>query len=233
MASPLVEAHIEGERRLRAAIAAAVERVWRNLGGWNAGDAERFAASVAPLVSTGQRASVALTDAYLAQAVGRQPLGVPTGELIGPAVRNGAAPEEVYRRPFVTLWSALADHKPFDDAFAKALHRAKSTAALDVQLSMRATAGFVNDADPAMFGFRRVADGGACPFCRVVDGAYVKDGTAMPLHNHCGCGLEPLTEPHALAVELPSGVAVHQHGELGAVLTDPAHDFTAAAQALS
>jgi hypothetical protein len=50
----------------------------------------------------------------------------------------------------------------------------------------------------------------------------------MPLHNHCGCSLEPVLDD-VTPTPLPEGVAVHEHGELGLVLGDPAHDFTSAA----
>lgn len=233
MASPLADAHIEAERRLRVATVAVVERLWNGLGSWNESDAERWVSQVVPVVLTAQRTSVSLTDAYLARAMGRRPLGVGGAELIGAGVRNGASPETVYHRPFVTLWSALAGGRPFEDALASGLARASSTAAMDVQLSMRGAANAVNAADPEMYGFERVADGAACAFCQEVDGAFVKSGDAMALHNNCGCSLEPLTAPRSGPAGLPPGVAVHEHGELGAVLTDPAHDFTTAAEALS
>lgn len=42
-------------------------------------------------------------------------------------------------------------------------------------------------------GFQRVADPGACEFCQEVDGAYLKADDVMPLHNNCGCSVEPIT----------------------------------------
>lgn len=233
MASPQARAHIEAQRRLRSTVASAAVNAWRGLPGWDRTDIERFTAYVVPLVLTGQRTSVALTNAYLARYLQRAPLGIPVGELLGAGVRNGVAPQEVYSRPFVTLWSGLQEGKPFEDAFRAAQARVESTAAMDVQLSMRATFDAAEKRDERIFGYERVADGGACAFCLEVDGAFVKSGDAMALHNNCGCSLEPLTEPYDGAVELPPGVAVHEHGELGAVLADPAHSFTDAAQALS
>ena len=109
------------------------------------------------------------------------------------------------------------------------LARATSTAAMDVQLAARATFGAVQEADDGVYGYQRVADGDACEFCQAVDGAYVKSGDAMALHNNCGCSLEPLTVPHPRAARLPDGVAVHEHGELGPMLGDAAHDFTSLA----
>jgi hypothetical protein len=219
-------------RRLRVATVAAVERVWRSLGGYDEVDVGTWLVTVVPLILAAQRLSVRLTDAYLARAMERRPLGLDPTDLIGAAVRNGTTPEVVYRRPFVTMWKDLGEQKLWQEAFDAALARAQAAAAIDTQLSMRATADAVNEADPNMFGFRRAVDVDPCKFCRLVDGAYVKSANAMPLHNHCGCSLEPLTKPHPRAAFLPSGVAVHEHGELGSILVDPAHDFTTKAEAL-
>lgn len=210
-----------------------VERVWRGLPGHDRYDIDGWLEQVLPVVLSAQRASVALTEGYLAQSLERQPIGVDVEALIGSNVRNGTTPEEVYQRPFVTLWSGLKEGSMFEDAYDKALDRAKSSAATDVQLSMRATASAVQEADPGFFGFKRKADPDACTFCQLVDGAYVKRADAMPLHPFCGCGLEVLTQPHPHAALLPNGVAVHEHGELGPILADPAHDFTTASEALA
>jgi hypothetical protein len=233
MPSPLTNAHIEAQSRLRGAASEAVWRIWQTLPGHNRENVDEWLSKVVPVVLAAQRQSVSLTEAFLARSLERQPIGIDPSTVIGAAVRNGTPPETVYERPFVTVWSALGSGTAFPDALSSGLSRATSTAAMDVQLSMRATANAVQEADPNLYGFTRAADPGACAFCAEIDGAYVKSADAMPLHNHCGCGLEPLTSPHPRAASLPSGVAVHKHGELGPVLTDPAHDFTTASQALA
>lgn len=202
-------------------------RIWDDLPGYDRRNIDEWLSKVLPVIATSQRASGNLTEAYLARALERQPFGI-----VADYPRNGASPDEVYQRPFVTLWSKLGEGLLYADAVSAGLARATSTAAMDVQMAMRSTAGAVQSVDDGIYGYQRVADGGACNFCLEVDGAFVKDGGAMPLHNHCGCGLEPLTSPRRPA-PTPSTVAVHEHGELGPVLTDPAHDFTSAAQALA
>lgn len=231
MASALADAHIEAERRLRLLIVGQVEQLWTGLGSYNEGDEDRWLSHVLPLVDAGQRASVALTDGYLARALERQPFGLDQDKLIG-AVRNGTPPEEVYRRPFVTVWSALSAGSLYDDAVHSGMARAAELARFDVQGAMRATAAAVQGADDGIFGYQRIADGGACDYCAEIDGAYVKFADAMALHPGCGCGLEPLTAPHPRAAKLPSGVAVHQHGEMGAYLGSSEHSFTTEREAL-
>lgn len=233
MATPLALAHIEAQRRLREAAKQGLTRIWQALPGYDRANVDQWLAECLPLVESAQRASVTLTQSYLARSIERPPVGVDPGELIGAAVRGGTPPKEVYQRPFIATWADLAAGKIWQEAVNAGLARAISTAATDVQLSMRATANAVQEADDGIFGYERVADGDACTFCSEVDGAYTKSADAAPLHPGCGCGLEPLTAPHPRSTTLPSGVAVHQHGELGPVLTAPDQHFTTESQALA
>lgn len=236
MANRLTEAHLEGERRLREVSSRSVADAWRALPGYDRENVPEFLERALPAVRAAVRSSVTLTAAYLARAREEQPAAFDI-EAIVAGLRNGVPLEEVYARPFVTVWTALEAGALWADAVESGLARAMSTAAMDPQLAMRDTAMRLDNG----YGYRRVANSGACEFCLQVNGAYVKGNEyAMALHNHCGCSLEPLTEPHEGAVFLPDGtqvrqyaygplnskVAVHQHGELGAVLTDPSQNFT-------
>lgn len=224
MASPLAEAHIEAERRLRVLLTGAVAGIWRGLRGYDERNVDEWLSRVLPLVLAGQRASISLTEAYLARVLERQPLGIDAGSVIR-EVRAGTTAEEAYRRPFVTLWWKLSEGLLFADASAAALARAQGMAAFDVQAAMARTARTVGEADFRIQRFRRVADANACAFCQALDGSILGSADAMPLHNHCGCGIEPLTEPQAIT-KPPPDVAIREHDELGPVLADPAHEFT-------
>lgn len=246
MPAALASAHMEGQARLRRLVEQALAASWNGLPGHDRENLDEWLSKAVPAVAQAQRASAALTDAYIAQAMGRGPIGIDPSEVIGAAVRNGADPVEVYERPFITLWGGLGKDLAYEDAAAKALARATSTGAMDVQLTMRASAEHIDTADRNLFGYRRVANPTACKFCKEVDGAYVKGslGFVLALHNGCGCGLEVLKEPHDLARLLPDGtpadpqererlgypavpnVAIAEHGELGPVLVDPSHHFT-------
>lgn len=223
----LSEAHILLQERLRSVTTAAVAAAWTALSGYDEEDVDPFVEQVAGLVLLAQARAVALTDAYLARALGRGPLGLVASDLSGAAVRNGTTPEQEWRRPFVTVWTALGKGSLYEAAVATGLARAKGMAAADVQLSHRAAYGATMRADPKIKGFQRVADSGACDFCNSVNGAFVKSASAMALHNGCGCGLRPVLREVA-ASPVPETVAEHEHGEMGLVLTDPAHGFTAA-----
>jgi hypothetical protein len=237
----LVRAHIEIEQRLQAASSAQIASVWWQLGSWRDEDVERFLSRAMPITKAAQRQSVIATNAYVAAYLKQAPKGVPVEKVLS-NVRNGVPSEEVYARPFKTLWTRLGNSETFESAMAAAMQQLNASATMDPQLAMRETADWLDRNDTGFYGYTRVADPGACAFCLEVDGAYVKadEGFVMALHNGCGCGLEPNEDPHEGAVFLPDGteirdyqygplndnVAVREHSELGPMLADPNHQFT-------
>ncbi len=198
MPSTLVLAQIEGQRRLRLAATTGVTRIWNSLPAHDRANIDQWLSQVLPLMSAAQRQSVALTNAYIARAIERQPLALDVAALTGAGARNGTPPAQVYARPFVTLWSGLKEGKRWNEAAAVALDRATATAAMDVQLSMAQTAQAIGTADPQIQRWQRVADGSACDFCLEVDGAILNSGDALPLHNHCVTGETLVSAPGTL-----------------------------------
>lgn len=241
------DAQITAQARLREIIVRAVQNAWDSLGSYDNADVRRFLSFVVPMIVAGQRQAVSLSDAYVARVLNRAPLGVDPAPVIA-ALRGGTPPQTVYRRPFVTVWSDLAAGKPYEDAVHAGGARAQASAAMDVQLAHRAGMQAVQDADPSIYGFARKADPDACPYCTLLDGAYVKRADALAMHARCGCALEVLTGPHPRAARLPdgrkvselrpqdepqAGVTVFDHGEYGATVGDPEHDHLTEAQALN
>lgn len=236
-AKTLAAAHIRAEKAIRDAAANAVAGIWKDLPGHDRENVDEWLSRVLPVITASQRRSAGVTDAFLAQAVGRRPLGVPPGDVVGAAARNGASPEDVYTRPFVTLWTALKVGDDFPDAMNAGLARATSTAATDVQLAMRETLRVVGGEDDHILGYSREPDGEACDFCVLVSGQRYTTDQLMPIHNHCGCGVTPITAANRgsftgrpegdLSVTRDGLTAeVRDHGELGPVLVNAAHDFT-------
>lgn len=248
---------------VRKRVSSRVDRSWRDLGSWRDDDVARFQARVLPVVAAGQRRTVALTDAYLARAARTRPVGLVADDLIGAAVRNGTDPATVYARPFVQLWSALAAGSQFADALNAAGARAAASSAMDVSLTMRASAQAFTDQAPAEakpWRWVRVPSGESCALCVVASTQLYRTPDLLALHDNCDCGVEPVsqdtekaardrnrellnrlksqdsyTTKHAelrhLRVDEDGNFivpepAVQEHGELGLVLTDSAHDFT-------
>jgi hypothetical protein len=242
-----VDAQITAQARLRDAARRGVVQAWNSLGSYDEQDVSRWLALVVPFLLAVQRMSVTVTDAYVARALGRPPLGLDPLPVID-AVRGDTRIPDVYRRPFVTVWSELKIGKEYEEAVAIGLDRAEASVATDVQLAQRGAMQAIQDADPTIFGYARKADPGACPYCVLLDGAYVLRADALAMHPRCGCSLEPLTGPHPRAAHLPdgrsitelrrqdeplAGVTVFDHGEYGPTLGDPEHDHLTSAEALA
>lgn len=235
MASPLAEANITAKLRLQQIIASVVATAWRGLPHYNREQVDEFLTAVLPITAAANQQAVSLTEAFLAQSLNRQPLGLNPSEIVA-GIRNGTTPEQVYERSFVAVWSALKRGTPWEQAVKLGMDRATSAAATDVQLSFTHTLRAVGTLDDRIGSFERVPDAGACDFCRAAAQQRYHTGDLMPLHNHCGCGVEPISEPAGRAPTRFTGpggvdVAVHDHGELGPVLTDANDHFTGQAAA--
>lgn len=222
--SALTDAHITGQARIRAQVVAYLTALWQSYGSYNEPQADEFSTTAAVAVVAAQRTSVALTNAFIGRMLGTGPIGIDAGAVVS-RLRGDTTPEQVYRRPFQTVWTDLSKGRPYEDAVHAGLSRAKATAEMDVQLAHFAGYQAVQDAEPRIKGYRRVPDGGACAYCRKIAGAFVKRADASPLHARCGCGLRPELEEHPVT-PLPDGVAVHEHGETGLQIGSDSHNFT-------
>lgn len=229
--SPEVAAYIAAQASLRARAGAAMAARWASLPAYNREDVPAFLRLAVPLTLATQRASVAITTAFLARRLGVPQFGINPADVV---IRNGVPPEEVYSRPFVNVWSDLKDGKAYEDAVASGLHRATSAVQMDAQLANFATLPVAARQEPRILGYRRVPDPGACAFCLLIAGRRYTTEHLQPVHNHCGCGVDVITAENRgdftgkpeNDLDLPAGVAVAEHGELGPLLVDPAETFT-------
>jgi hypothetical protein len=159
----LAEAHIVLQAKLRGLTATAVARCLGVAPGPQPPERRRVAHEGAADRLGAQRQSVHLTEAYLARALERQPIGVDVQKLIGAERPQRREAGGRLRRPFITdLGRPEGAARRWLDALHAGGARATSTAAMDVQLSMRATLVRDRQADDAIVGYRRVPDGGAC-----------------------------------------------------------------------
>ncbi len=188
---------------------------------------------------------MSLTVAYLKRRIGGNVPPVDIAAVTDAAARNGTALADVYRRPFVTVWAALAAGTDWSMAVAAGGARARSAADTDVQLAFRASAREIMDRDSRVVGYMRVPSGNACELCLMASTQRYRTGDLMPIHNHCGCDVEPILgdrDPgHVIdrelldALKVEDAVAarelvrerlgVEDHGELGPVLTVAGQHF--------
>lgn len=191
MASRLAEAHLLAQQRNREATVRAVGAIWRGLGSYDRSDIRRFTEAADPVVEAGQRRAIALGAAFVGKVVEDEPPQIDPEEVI-PYIRRGTPKEEVRRRPFKRTWKALKDGKEWSQAVDQGYEIATVTAGMDVTLSMRDGMSIVMLREPRIWGYQRVPDGGACDFCLLASTQRYTRQTLMPLHDRCGCGVEPI-----------------------------------------
>jgi hypothetical protein len=221
-------------RKTRDAVANAVRHHWQSLPAYRDEQVEPFVKRVVPLVEAGQRRAISLTDAYMSHVLKERPIGLQFDSLIGASARNGVDPATVYARPFTTVWTSI-ERLGFEAAVVKGLDRLMSTAEMDVALSARDASKAFGMASSRVAGFMRVADPGCCDFCQSINGVRVAREDAAPLHNRCGCTVEPIEvgSPQAsgdFTSFAPGAVfgdtQIEFHGELGPVITNKHNHFT-------
>lgn len=223
----------------RARLVAVVERAWSSLDEIRTEDVERFASLVAPAVAGAQRSVAALTDSHLAAleaaalGIPARPVGVPF-ELVSSETIRGVSSEVVYARAGVAVWTALAAGVPFTEARERGLERARIAAVTDVQLAKTHAARHVLGERDNVVGYRRVPEANACELCLGASDRRYRTGDLLPIHARCDCDVEPIfgdRDPGPTRdVDLDDAEPfdVHQHDELGPVLTADGDDFTRA-----
>ena len=102
-------------------------------------------------------------------------------------------------------------------------------------MAMRDRLTAVGEADDNIWGYERVANPGACPFCQELNGAQFRTADPMSIHPSCGCGVEPIVYTRGAAnrgnakifesqpMNRPPAdkVTIRSHGELGPTIVDP------------
>lgn len=153
-------------------------------------DAAPFIAQAVPLVEGAQLTVARLVDGYTATVAGSKPVGLVASEVTD--LRIGTTTADVYRRPFETLWSALADDKPLDVAVKAGADRLAVIAQTDVILAQRQAMATVADQSPRIVGYRRTLTGKGCVLCAVASTQRYRSDDLMPIHDRCDCGVAPI-----------------------------------------
>lgn len=244
-------------RQVRDRVERFARTVWSGLETVHDADVDRLIRTVVPVVEGGKRTVATLTDAYLA-AVATELLGTPVhpsgvdlAKVAGAATR-GVPPEEVYRRPAVTVWTALAAGTTFAAAKDQGLNRLLSLAATDLQLAKTGTAREVLSRDGRATGFQRILTGAEnCPLCVLASTQTYGKEDLLPIHPRCDCDVGPLYDDQDFGQIVSADdlddlnnsaaefigtdsidrsdhrrVAVREHGEYGATLSWRDQKFT-------
>ena len=254
---------IAGNSRIGSALVNNTGQVARtafeNLGSWRDSDVDRYIKLLSPTLNgakrQGAKSSVAF---YRAMAnLDNQAWTAPaiTGaDLTTQALRNGVTTSQVYRRPFVDVYTALSQGKDMSQAIELGASRAESLASTEVQLARRNAGLKARNSNDRIVGYIRTLTGAEnCALCYVASTQRYTRGELMPIHPGCDCGEMPIygnQDPGQVIDEARleathdsiaqrfgssdrSGrdidyrsIKIQQNGELGPVLTIRGQGFT-------
>lgn len=179
---------------LRTRLLAFVTAVFHGLGNYRDADAAAFVEQVLPTVLGAQAQMGALTDAYLSQTLTGMlgtavaPVGVDLPEQL-----RGVPPEDVYARPFNTVYTALGEGKSMTQAVTEGTARLESVTSTDLQLARTTAAQQVGQATPGFHYYRRVLRGSFnCGLCTIAATQRYSKARLMPIHPGCDCGIAPI-----------------------------------------
>lgn len=168
--------------------------LWNGLGSWRDADIDRFVSLIVPRVLAGQVTIARLTDTYLARVLEVAPLG--TVDVA--TLRNGVTPDEVYRRPATSMYTALASGATFTDALKTGADRLVNLVLTDAQLAMQHQARRTLLGSSGADAFRRTLTGREnCALCMIASTQRYWKGDLLPIHPACDCGVEPLAPGEA------------------------------------
>lgn len=233
--------------------------IFSNLGSWRDEDFEKFFDLASTTMNGAALQAARLQVAFYQQMASLRGELFVTPQLLSKdytteVLRNGASPREVYRRPFVDLYTALAQGKTMTEAIQAGANRISSIASTDVQLARR-NAGFgARSRNGRIVGYARTLTGAEnCALCYLASTQRYTRNDLLPIHPGCDCGEMPIygdqdpgqvidelrLEATHEAVEERFGVsdrsgraidyrqiAIREHGEIGPMLTVADQDFT-------
>lgn len=226
-------------KQTREAVRMQLEQHYRAMPSLRDDEAKGFVQQAVRIVQAGQARAVALTSAHMSGQVGMtKPLPLDTSKIVA-GIRQGVDAHDVYMRPIISARAAI-EKDGFAQAFTKGLARLLATAEMDVAMSARdASVAFGQDDSTGVIGWIRVAEPSCCDFCQEIDGAKIFVDDPAPLHNNCGCTVDPImgrgkTREREDWVNVSDGaqfdnVEIRQHGEMGPLITDKNDNFTSEA----
>lgn len=256
MSTPTPEQVVRGHQAAVAAVRARVlsfaRIAWAAQGSYRDADVDRLVSLIVPRVLAGQVQVAQLTAVYIATLTGTAAAVVDRAVVLN---GRGVEPSEVYRRPAVEVYTALAGGKSFADAVKAGGLRLLSLIGTDMQMaSVRQARESMGAA--RVVGFRRVLTGREnCALCTLAATQRYHRESLMPIHPGCDCTVAPIlghSDPghvlnrdavdaiHAQVFDQTGTadlggratdyrkVTVHEHGEYGPTLAWDGQHFDAA-----
>jgi hypothetical protein len=216
--------------------------MFENTESWDADGAQQFSDQSSVIMDGAQNLMTDIVDTFMTDILNeiRGTHSGPKGVRFEPNLR-GVPSREVYKRPYVEVWSGLKDGLLFEDAKQNGLNRLAEIADDDLSLAYRTGAQKSMVANK-ITKFRRVvrpelSKGGTCPLCHLASGNTYNRSTLLPIHTHCRCAVMPIVgtdDPGSRlnsedlgSLEVPKEEPViRNHGELGPILQVAGQHFT-------
>lgn len=163
------------------------DRLWFGMGSYRDGDIDRLVALIAPHVQAGQIQVANLTEAYF-QRVGAK-AGIDVTYVTG---GRGVPVDDVYRRPAVSLYTALSEGAPMALAVEEGGHRLASLISTDLQMAkVRQAQRSLSSA--GITAFMRVLTGNEnCALCTIASTQRYWTKDLSPIHPGCDCSVDVL-----------------------------------------
>lgn len=232
--------------------------LWRSLPSWHSNQIDLWLYEAVPLVLAAEESVVDVTAGYvLSQLQLDDPAVVaPIGyaPVTGAPIRNGVPPADVYKRPFVDVWSGLQDQLDLEQAVDNGINRLRQLVETDLQLTHNHAAREVMQRQTGRAsGYRRVLVGAKnCGLCIVASTQRYRKRDLQPIHPGCNCRVEPLygdvdlvldedllnqvhaeiadrfgiLDRDARRIDYRKILLVREHGEYGPTLTYASDRFT-------
>ncbi|MGW9242587.1 VG15 protein [[Kitasatospora] papulosa] len=199
--SPEAVAHIEARRRLALATALATHRMWRQVDHGNLYQSWLgLAGNVLGIVMGGQLAAAQQTTPWLSALIGSDEERPDTDTVVPQAFTGvdgaGRPLAGVLMAPIWTALRLVAQGRPLAQAMAAGQGLLDAIVATAVADAGRAADATAMTAKPAVTGYIRVVEAGACDRCIVLAGAEYQTDKAFLRHPRCHCGMEPVTREH-------------------------------------
>jgi len=231
--SLLANAHADTQVLIRDATASSVVEIWNNLPDHSDRGVELFIPAATALVDAGQRNAISLADGYFAQEMDRPAYGLDADRIIA-MLRGSTDPEEVYRRGFVTLWTAFKNRTgTYEQVNPRVVQDIIARVKIDMLLAATHAAREVSMRDPRVYGLWRVSTG-TCDLCEDALAMATPQTGLMPVHPGCECAFEPITSK-SVARSAARGANIQRalsitrigkHGEYGPTLEDASFSGT-------
>ena len=219
----LARAYDTEVHKIRQALQAFGAQMWAGLPDYRDDAIDILAAAVVPRVLAGQVQTAELTRAYLVECARELGLStdVPPVNRQAVTTMRGVPPTRVYRRPGLTVWTALSQGKPVPAAVDAGRLRLEQLIGGDLQNAKRVQSRATMQASGGQY-YRRVLTGReSCALCVVASTQryHVKD--LLPIHPGCDCSVGPL----------PPGMGMDQ--VIDEELLEAVHEAVAAATGAS